>query len=93
MGEDRPGQIVEAAITGPALVALPLRLGPIPALIDDRVRVAVRAADAVRPAELADHLVALAVVGDPQDVDQHGGRSDVPRGRTGGLLGSPWNTG
>ena len=104
-GEDRVGQVIEAAAAGPALVALPLRLGLIPALLDDLGRVAVGAADAVGPAEVADHLVALGVVGDPQDVDEHGGRSGVLRERTGGLLGldcrlrsgalhsSPWNTG
>ena len=79
-GEDRIGQIVEATVTGPALVALPLRLGLIPALLDDLAGVAVWAADALRPAEVADHLVALGVVGDPQDVDEHGTRPDALRG-------------
>src|SRR4051812_34235336 len=104
-GEEGVGQVVEAAAAGPALGALPLRLGLIPALLDDRVRVAMRAVDAIRPAEVADHLVALGVVGDPQDVDEHGGHPDVARERTtgplgldcrarfGGLHSSPWNTG
>jgi hypothetical protein len=35
-GEDRIGEIIEATATGLALVALPLRLGLIPALLDDR---------------------------------------------------------
>src|SRR3954471_9235631 len=104
-GEDRIGQVIEATAAGPTFVPLSLRFGFIPALLDDRIRVAVRAADAVGPAEVADHLVALGVVDDPQDVHEHGGCSDVLPERTGGLLGldsmagfgilhsSPWNTG
>jgi hypothetical protein len=86
-GEDHPGRVLEAAIAGPALVALPLRLGPMPALFDDVPGIAVRAADAVVPAELAVRLVAPGVVGDPRDVDEQGGRPRVRRGRTGGPLG------
>ena len=82
-GEDRIGQVIEAAGAGPALVPLPLRFGLIPALLDDRVRVAVRAAGAAWQAELADHLVALGVVNDPQDVHEHGGCSDELPGRDG----------
>ena len=74
-GEDGVGQVIEAPAAGPALVPLPMRLGLIPALLDDLGRIAVGAAGAVRPAEVADHLVALGVVDDPQDIDEHHRRS------------------
>ena len=78
--EDRIGQVIGATAAGPALVALPVRLGLIPPLLDHTGRGAVGTANAIGPAEVADHLVALGVVGDPQDIDEHGGRSDVLRG-------------
>jgi len=104
-GEDRLGQVIEAAAAGPALVTLPLRLGLIPALLDNPVRIAMGAADTRGPAEVANHLVALGVVDDPQDVDEHRRCSLRLTNRSGGLLGldcragasivhsSPWNTG
>src|SRR5262249_50000372 len=49
--EDRIGQVIEAAAAGPALVPLPLRLGLIPTLLDYPVRIAMGAADALRPAK------------------------------------------
>src|SRR3954454_14508806 len=104
-GEDRVGRVIEAMAAGPALVPSPSRLGLIPPLLDHMGGGAMGTADAIGPAEVADHLVALGVVGDPQEVDEHGGRSGVLRERTGDLLGldcrprpgalhpSPWNTG
>jgi hypothetical protein len=64
-GEDSIGQVIEATVTGPTLATLPLRLGLIPALLDDRARIRVRAEDAIWPAKLADHLATLGVGGDP----------------------------
>jgi hypothetical protein len=86
-GEDRIGPVIETPATGPALVALPMRLGLIPTLLDALVRIAVGAAHAVRPAEMANDLVALGVVEDPQEVDPHDGRSLRRQIRSGGLLG------
>jgi hypothetical protein len=74
-GEDGVGQVVEAAVTGSAFVPLSLRLGVVPALLDDLGAIAVGTADDFGPAKLADHLVALGVVGDLQDVDEHDGHS------------------
>src|SRR3954470_21517962 len=73
-GEDRVGQVVEATTARPALVPLSLRFGVVSPLLDHLSGIAAGAVDAVGPPELADHLVALGVVGDPQDVDEHGGR-------------------
>src|SRR3954471_794135 len=81
-GEDAVGQVVESAATGPALVPLPLRLGLVTPLLDDLARIAVGAAGAVGPTQPADHRVALGVVGDAQDVDEHDGRLHAVRERS-----------
>ena len=81
-GEDGISQVIEATVAGPALVALPLRLGLIPALFDNLAGVATGASDTVGPVEVTDHLVALGVVGDPQDVDEHSGRLHAERKRS-----------
>src|SRR5215210_8160234 len=67
-GEDGVGQVVEALATASALIALAMRLGVIPTVLDDRIRGALRAGHAVGPAHLADRLVALGVVEEVLDV-------------------------
>jgi hypothetical protein len=61
-GEDGVGQVVEALAASPALGALAMGLGVIPAVLDDRIRGAPRAGHAVGPTHLPDRLVALGVV-------------------------------
>src|SRR5512135_3795720 len=73
-------RVLEATATGAALVAAALRLGLVPALLDDVGRVAMRAADALGPAEGPNDLVTLGVIDDGQDVDDHACRAP-------GLLG------
>src|SRR5215210_7926269 len=67
-GEDGVGQVVEALATAPASVALAMRLGVIPTVLDDRIRGASRTGHAVGPAHLPDRLVALGVVEEVLDV-------------------------
>src|SRR3954451_5017856 len=61
-GQDGAGQVVEAGAAGGAAVALPVRLGVVPAVAGDRGAPAARAADAGGPAELAQQLVAIRVI-------------------------------
>src|SRR4051794_27437854 len=84
-GEDGVGQVVEALATASALIALAMRLGVIPTVLDDRIRGALRAGHAVGPAHVPDRLVALGVVEEVLDVhhrstprmpDAGGGRAD-----------------
>jgi hypothetical protein len=67
-GEDGVGEVVEATVTAPALIALAMWLGVIPAIPDDRIRGALRAGDAVGLTHLPDRLVALGVVEEVLDV-------------------------
>src|SRR4051794_29189198 len=69
-GQDGAGQVVEAGAAGGAAVALPVRLGVIPAVAADRGAPAARAADAVGPAVLAHQLVALRVFNQRRQVHQ-----------------------
>jgi len=84
-GEDGVGQVVEALAAAPALVALAVRLGVIPAVLDDRIRGAAGAGHAVGPAHVPDRLVALGVVEKVLDIhhwstprmpNADGGRAD-----------------
>ena len=68
-GEDRAGQVVEAFLTGLALVALSLRLGRIVPLFRNPRRVAMGTGYTLGPAQLADRLEALMVVDEVLDVD------------------------
>src|SRR5262245_46257866 len=70
--EDGFGQIVEATTAGRAFVTLAVRLGVVVALSDDVSRFTVRAADAIGPAQIPDHLVALRVVDQRSNVQSHG---------------------
>ena len=67
-GEEGVGQVVEALAAAPALVALAVGLGVIPAVLEDRIRGASGAGHAVRPAHLPDRLVALGIVEEVLDV-------------------------
>src|SRR4051812_29932242 len=61
-GEDGVGQVVEALAAAPALVPLAMGFGVIPAVLDDRMRKALRTGHAVGPTHLPDRLVAPGVV-------------------------------
>jgi hypothetical protein len=61
-GEDGPGPVVEPAGTGLAKRALSSRLGFVVALLNDPVGAAVRAADPVRPPQVAKDWEAAGIV-------------------------------
>src|SRR3954449_11829236 len=61
-GQDSASEVVEAGAARRAAVALPVRLGVVPAVAGDLGTIAARAANAVRPAVLPDQLEALRVV-------------------------------
>ncbi len=69
-GQNGSAEIVETAAAPLATVALPVLLGVVNAVADDGTTGAVRAANAVRPAMLTDHLVALRVVEEGGEIDQ-----------------------
>ena len=71
-GQDGAGQVVEAGAARRAAVALPVRLGVVPAVAGDRGAAAARAADALGPAVLAHQLEALRVVDQRRQVHQGG---------------------
>jgi hypothetical protein len=60
--EDGPGQVIEASAARPAVVALPLGLGAIRAVLDDLRGGAMGTGDTVGPATITDRLEALGVV-------------------------------
>jgi hypothetical protein len=93
-GEDGIGEVVEASAAAAAFVALAMRLGVIPAVLEDRVRGATRACHAVGPPHVPDRLIALGVVEEVLDVhhrstprmrDAEGGRADRRPDRPGRL--------
>ena len=67
-GEDRPGQVIEAPLTGRALVSLPRRLGLVVPLLGDLRGDAVRTGHSVWPAHLPDGLEAFTIVDEVLDV-------------------------
>ena len=69
-GQDCPRQIIEAATTSFATVALAVALGFIVAIADDSMARAARTLDAVRPPVLTDQLEALRVINKRGEVDQ-----------------------
>ena len=84
-GEDGIGEVVETLRATPALIALSVGLGVIAAVLDDGVRGARRAGNAIGPAHVADRLVALGVVdkfldihhrSTPREPDQRVSRAD-----------------
>lgn len=72
-GEDGPGQVIEAPRTGPTVIALALGLSLVFAVLDDLLRVAMRAGDPVGPTEVTDGLEALGLVDEVGESD-HGAR-------------------
>ena len=68
-GEDCPGQVVEPLAAAVALVALPLGLGVVVAVLGGPGTATLGAPYAVRPAHQADGLEALGVVDEGLDVD------------------------
>ena len=68
-GEDGPGQVLEAPRTGTAVIALTVGLHLVLAVLDDILRVAMRAGDPVGPTEVSDGLEALGVVDEVRKVD------------------------
>jgi hypothetical protein len=71
--EDGPSQVVEAPPAGPTVIALTVGLRVVLAVLDDILRVAMRAGDPVGPAEVTDGLEALGIVDEVREVD-HGAR-------------------
>src|SRR4051794_22807001 len=69
-GQDSAREVVEAGAARRAAVALPVRLGVVPAVAGDLGTIAARAANAVRPAVLPDQLEALRVVDQRRQVHQ-----------------------
>ena len=62
MGKDRVGQIIKISVAGFATITLAFVLALMKPTTFDLVRLAPDAADAFRPPQLADALVALGVV-------------------------------
>src|SRR4051812_31107848 len=69
-GQESASEVVEAGAARRAAVALPVRLGVVPAVAGDLGTIAARAANAVRPAVLPDQLEALRVVDQRRQVHQ-----------------------
>jgi hypothetical protein len=69
-GQRGAGQVVEAGAAPRAAMALAVRLAIVPAVAGDRSALAVRTADAVGPAMLAHHRVALCIVDQRGEVNQ-----------------------
>ena len=72
-GEDGPGQVVELAGAEPAKIPPPSRWGLVVALVSDPVGVAKRAADPLRPPQVAHDLEAAGVVDQDLNVEHPGG--------------------
>jgi hypothetical protein len=72
-GEDGPGQVIEAARAGPAIVPLPVGLGVVLAVLDHIPGVATGAGDPVGPAEVTNGLKALGIVDEVRQIDQETG--------------------
>jgi hypothetical protein len=79
--KNRVGQIVKSCLTVVALIALTGRLCVIKATLDDLLRLARGACDAVWPAQLADGLIALYIINQIRDIDLHGWTPVRDRGR------------
>src|SRR6185503_19504372 len=71
-GQHCAGQIVKAPGAGLAPIALPMRLGVVAPVADDRIAAAAGTAHALRPAMLAHQGEALGVVQKSREVDQIG---------------------
>ena len=69
-GQHSAGQIVEAAVTAAASLALPMRLGVVAAVPRDGRAVAPRAADAIRPTMLTHQGVAFGIIDQGREVDE-----------------------
>jgi hypothetical protein len=69
-GQDRPGQVIEAAAAAFATVALAVGLFVIVAIADHRMARTARTMDAVGPTMLTDQIEALAVIDERGEVDQ-----------------------
>src|SRR5215217_4398621 len=78
-GQHCPGEVVKAPGAGLAAIALPMRLGVVASVADDRIAAAAGTAHALWPAVLAHKGEALGVVQQAGKVDQvrcsHDGRS------------------
>jgi hypothetical protein len=70
--KNRVCQIVKPCMTVVTLIALTSRLCVIKATLDDLLRFARGAGDAVWPAQLADSLIALYIINQILDIDLHG---------------------
>ena len=80
--ENGIGQVIEALMTTFALITLTVGLSIISAVLDDRVRAAMRTGYAVRPTHIPDGLVALGVVDEVLNI-HHRRTPRVPNRRRG----------
>src|SRR3954468_8311155 len=93
-GQHCAGEVVEAPGAGLAAIALPMRLGAVAPVADDRIAAAAGTTHAIGPAMLAHQGEALGVVQKSREVDQigcshdDGGSSRKPDG----CLCSPHHT-
>src|SRR5262249_22335228 len=71
-GKNRVGQIIEAFVTVVTLIALTSWFRVVKATLDDVLRLTRGARNAIRPAQLADGLIALGIINEILDVDLHG---------------------
>src|SRR3978361_976541 len=73
-GSHRVRKIVEPSMTGLAEIALPMRLGLVTAIADNRLAIATGTAHTLRPAMLAHQIKAFGIVQQRREVDQFGYR-------------------
>src|SRR5262249_33102682 len=71
-GKNRVGQIIETFVTVVTLIALTSWFRVVKATLDDVLRRTRGARNAIRPAQLADGLIALGIINEILDVDLHG---------------------
>jgi hypothetical protein len=84
-GQDRPGQVIEAAAAALATVALAVPLFLIVAITGYRMARTARTADSIGPALLTDQIIAFLVIDERGEVDQlrdgHGDTESVENRR------------
>lgn len=70
--QNRACQVVKLRVAVLAAVTLPMALRVVMAMTNDRARRAGRATDTIRPSMLTDQLIALGVIDQSREIDQHG---------------------
>src|SRR4051812_35788183 len=80
-GQNGSRQVIEAILAGLAQVSLSAPLTIVMAVADHCCATAVEADNAIRPAELTNDFIALCLVEQGRQLDQHGSRSVSQRER------------